>query len=205
MFDKKNHWQNVYQQKSSTDVSWYQETPEISLELIGNAGVDCNEAIIDVGGGSSRLVDHLDTAGYTNLAVLDISEQALIQAKNRLGERGVSIDWFEADITQFDAPHPFSLWHDRAVFHFLTETADRQNYMRVLSHALRPGGHLIISAFAIGGPEKCSDLEIVQYDLKKLQAELGEGYDFVEETDELHITPAQKEQKFIYFRFIKKS
>lgn len=203
MFDRKAHWQNVYQDKSSLDVSWYQKEPSLSLELIHSTQVARDEAIIDVGGGASVLVDHLCKERYTNLAVLDISENALASAKKRLGDLAKSVEWIESDITQFDAPHQFSLWHDRAVFHFLTDQSDRKSYVKAIKRALRPGGHLIIAAFAIGGPEKCSGLDIVQYDADKLIAELGEDFELVEERDETHITPANKEQKFMYFRFIK--
>jgi SAM-dependent methyltransferase len=203
LFDRKAHWQNVYQDKSSLDVSWYQKEPILSLELIHSTQVARDEAIIDVGGGASVLVDYLHKEGFTNLAVLDISGNALASAKKRLGDSAKSIEWVEADITQFDAPHQFSLWHDRAVFHFLTDQSDRKSYVKAIKHALRPGGHLIIAAFAIGGPEKCSGLEIVQYDAEKLIAELGADFELVEERNEAHITPANKEQKFMYFRFIK--
>ena len=203
MFDRKAHWQNVYQDKSSLDVSWYQKEPSLSLELIHSTQVARDEAIIDVGGGASVLVDHLCNERYTNLAVLDISENALASAKKRLGDLAKSVEWIGSDITQFNASHQFSLWHDRAVFHFLTDQSDRKSYVKAIKRALRPGGHLIIAAFAIGGPEKCSGLDIVQYDADKLIAELGEDFELVEERDETHITPANKEQKFMYFRFIK--
>lgn len=203
MFDRKAHWQKIYQEKSPLDVSWYQKEPTLSLELIHNTQIASDEAIIDVGGGASILVDCLYQEGFTNLAVLDISETALSCAKQRLGDCAHNIEWYESDITEFHAPHPFSLWHDRAVFHFLTDPSDRKRYLKALNQALRPGGHLIIAAFAIGGPDKCSGLEIVQYDTEKLTAELGEGFELVEEKNEVHITPANKEQKFTYYRFTK--
>jgi SAM-dependent methyltransferase len=202
MIDRKTHWQNIYQDKGSTDVSWYQQEPSLSLELIGDTGIHLADAIIDVGGGASLLVDHLLDLGYTSLAVLDISAVALNHAKARLANRSADIEWFEADITGFQAPHPFSLWHDRAVFHFLTEPQDRVEYVNVLSQSLIPGGHVIIAAFAIGGPEKCSGLDIVQYDAGKLSAELGESFRLVDQRKEVHLTPKNKAQLFQYFRFI---
>jgi ubiquinone/menaquinone biosynthesis C-methylase UbiE len=205
VFDRKTHWQNIYQEKSPLDVSWYQKEPKLSLELIHRAGVRKDEAIIDVGGGASVLVDFLRKDGFTNLAVLDISENALTDAKKRLGDSAKNVAWIEADITEFNPPHKFSLWHDRAVFHFLTDISDRKKYVGTLKEALRKGGCLIIAAFAIGGPKKCSGLEIVQYDSSKLKSELGEEFELVEERNETHITPANKEQKFIYFRFIRKA
>lgn len=205
MFDKKTHWQNIYQSKSASDVSWYQMEPELSLSLIRNTGIASDELIIDIGGGASVLVDQLSEEGFSNVAVLDISENALHNAKERLGDASKNIKWFEADITQFVAPCPFSLWHDRAVFHFLTKQRDRKNYIRALKHALRPGGHFIIAAFSIGGPEKCSGLKIVQYDAGKLIAELGEDFQLQEERNETHMTPNHKKQQFTYFHFIRTS
>ena len=151
----------------------------------------------------NNVLRYLCKEGFTNLAVLDISGTALSCAKKRLGNLAQNVEWYESDITQFDAPHQFSLWHDRAVFHFLANKSDRNNYVEALINALRPGGHAIIAAFAIGGPEKCSGLDIVQYDAAKLVAELGGDFELVEERSEVHITPADKEQTFVYFRFAK--
>ena len=203
MLDRKAHWQNVYQKKSPLAVSWYQEKPKLSLELIRRTHIARDEAIIDVGGGASVLVDYLQKEGFTNLSVLDISEKALDRAKKRLGNFAKSIEWLEADITQFQSPHQFSLWHDRAVFHFLTEQSDRERYVNTLNHSLRLGGHFIIAAFAIGGAKKCSGLEIVQYDSKKLSTELGADFELIESINEIHITPSNQEQKFVYFHFVK--
>jgi SAM-dependent methyltransferase len=205
MFDKKTHWERIYREKSSSDVSWFQESPDLSLELIRRSGVRNDEAIVDVGGGASVLVDVLCEEGFRNLSVLDISGIALAGAQQRLGDLAETIEWFESDITEFDPPHAFTLWHDRAVFHFLTDESDRRKYVSVLKRALRPGGLLIIAAFAIGGPEQCSGLQVVQYDSSRLKAELGEEFELVEERDEVHITPANKEQRFTYFRFVRKT
>ena len=202
MLDRKNHWQNVYQEKAPLEVSWYQEDPKLSLDLIRRTQIARDEAIIDVGGGASVLVDYLQKEGFTNLSVLDISENALDSAKKRLGNSAKSIEWFEADITQFQPPHQFSLWHDRAVFHFLTEQSDRERYVNTLKQSLRSGGHFIIAAFAIGGAKKCSGLEIVQYDSNKLSKELGADFELIESINEIHITPSNQEQKFEYFHFI---
>ena len=203
MFERKKHWGDVYQEKSPSEVSWYQKEPKLSLELIRCTNVASNEAIIDVGGGTSVLVDHLGKGGYTNLTVLDISENAIARAKKRLGDSAKSIEWIVSDITQFDAIQKFSLWHDRALFHFLTDPSDREIYVKALKNAIKPEGHLIIATFAIGGPEKCSGLEIVQYDSEKMIAELGDNFQLIEERKEVHITPANKEQKFVFFRFRK--
>ena len=203
MFERKKHWGDVYQEKSPSEVSWYQKEPKLSLELIRRANVATNDAIIDVGGGTSVLVDYLSKECFTNLTVLDISKNAIAISKDRLGDTAKRIEWIVSDITQFDTSQKFSLWHDRALFHFLTEPSDRKIYVKALTKAIRTEGHLIIATFAIGGPEKCSGLEIVQYDSEKMIAELGEDFELIEERKELHITPAKKEQKFIFFYFLK--
>ncbi len=205
MSDRKKHWENIYKDKSPQKVSWYENEPALSLQLIHNSHVALNAPIIDVGGGSSALVDCLCNEGYTNIAVLDISKNALAYAQDRLGDKSKEIEWYEEDITSFDPSHQFSLWHDRAVFHFMTNKSDRNKYINVLKRTLELNGHLIIAAFAIGGPTKCSGLDIVQYDAAKLMIELGEVFELVEEINEVHITPENKEQQFKYFRFIHKS
>ena len=205
MFDRKAHWQSIYEDKLPLDVSWYQKKPELSLELIHRTGADKDEPIIDVGGGASLLVDFLCKQGFTNLSVLDISEKALACARERLADLASTVQWLEADITEFSPPYQYSIWHDRAVFHFLTDQSDRTKYVKVLHQALRPGGHLIIAAFAFGGPIRCSGLDIEQYDSSKLMSELGEGFELIEEREEIHVTPANKQQKFIYFRLLKQA
>jgi len=201
----KEHWENVYKDKSSHDVSWYQKEPLLSIELIDNSKLTLDDAIIDVGGGASVLIDYLQEKGFTNLAVLDISNNALLSAKNRLGDKADKVNWYEADITQFNSPQTFSLWHDRAVFHFLTDKQDREKYVNGLKKSLKSGGHLIIAAFSIGGPEKCSGLDIVQYDEKKMSAELGDDFRLLESRTETHVTPTDKEQSFTYFHYINQS
>ena len=176
----------------------------LSLRLIRNCALHPDEAIIDVGGGASLLVDRLLAEGYRRLAVLDISACALALAEVRLGERADVVEWFEADITEFFPPHPFSLWHDRAVFHFLTEAEERGKYVEILHKTLRPGGHLILAAFAIGAPTQCSGLNIVQYDAQKLLRELGGQFELIEDLGERHVTPSGKEQLFSYFRLTRR-
>jgi SAM-dependent methyltransferase len=200
---KKAHWEQIYRDKSPLEVSWYQSEPRLSLELITNTELPTDAAIIDIGGGTSTLIDHLIQQGYRNLAVLDISNNALTHARSRLGKKADAIEWYESDITKFTPPHPFDLWHDRAVFHFLTEATDRRNYIKSLNQSLKSGGHLIIATFAIGGPTKCSGLDIVQYDGDKLLNELGGGFELVEERTETHRTPTNVDQKFIFFRLHK--
>ena len=205
MSDRKTHWENIYADKTPLEVSWYQKEPALSLQLIRNTQLTHDAPIIDVGGGASVLVDCMCDEGYSNVAVLDISAKALAYSKVRLGDNADRVEWYEEDVVSFDPPHQFSLWHDRAVFHFLTDESDRRNYVNVLKNVLEPKGHLIIGAFAIGGPTKCSGLDIVQYDSKKLIAQLGAGFELIEERSEIHITPTSMEQKFAYFRFMRKA
>ena len=201
MSERKAHWENVYLNKSPDEVSWYQQEPTRSLQLIRTIQLDRTAAIIDVGGGASTLVDKLCDDGYKNIGVLDVSAHALAHSKERLADKACRAEWYEEDITEFEPPHQYALWHDRAVFHFLTRKSDRKKYVNILKRALLPGGHLIIMAFAIDGPKKCSGLDIVQYDADKLMAELAGGFELVETGNEVHMTPAGKEQKFAYFHF----
>ena len=202
MPDRETHWENVYNKNSPMTVSWYQQDPVLSLQLIRNSRIALDAPLIDVGGGASVLVDYLCKQGYTNIEVLDIAGTALAHAKQRLSEKDYSVKWHNSDVLKFVPSHHYSLWHDRAVFHFLTEKADRKKYVNVLKHALKPNGHLIIMAFAIGGPIKCSGLDIVQYDAEKLKAELGEDFELLESGQETHNTPTGNQQQFAYFRFI---
>jgi trans-aconitate methyltransferase len=199
MTDRKTHWEKIYSNRSPQQVSWYQEEPTLSLQLIRNIQPALDAPIIDVGGGASTLVDKLCGGGYTNIGVLDVSANALAHTKDRLADKACDVEWYEQDVTRFRPPHRFSLWHDRAVFHFLTTRSDREKYVSVLKQALMPGGHLIIMAFAIDGPTKCSGLDIVQYDANKLLAELGPGFELINTGHEVHVTPAGGEQKFAYF------
>ena len=201
MSHRKKHWESVYQNKSPLEVSWYQQDPVLSLRLIRDTRLALEAPVIDIGGGASRLVDELCESGYTRVSVLDISANALAHAKQRLAEKANAVQWYETDVTHFNPPHRFALWHDRAVFHFLTSKEDRESYIGVLKQALVPGGHLIIMTFAMDGPVKCSGLDIVQYDAEKITAELGAGFELVETGNEVHLTPAGNPQKFTYFRF----
>ena len=203
-FDRKAHWQSIYSQKNTTEVSWYQAEPVISLELIANCGLRKTDPIIDVGGGASTLVDHLIDRGYRRVSVLDISNAALAAARKRLGAKAAAATWIEADITLFTPPSKFALWHDRAVFHFLTDARDRRDYVQALRNGLRVGGHLVVASFAIGGPGKCSGLPVIQYDAEKLGTELGPEFDLLEERSEKHVTPGQRVQEFAYFHFVRK-
>jgi hypothetical protein len=199
--NRTEHWNEVYQTKAPDDVSWYQPRPDLSLALITATGVPKHSGIIDVGGGASTLVDCLLDADYSSLAVLDISGAALKHSRARLGDRATAVEWFETEVTSFAPPHRFTVWHDRAAFHFLTDPADRRGYVSTLKRTLEPGGHVIIATFAIDGPAQCSGLPVVRYDDVSVAAELGSAFTLRELRRETHITPWRTEQRFIYFRF----
>jgi SAM-dependent methyltransferase len=203
--NRKDHWNQVYQTKAPDDVSWFQTRPAISLKLIAASGVGKDAGVIDVGGGASVLVDFLLDAGFTKLAVLDISAAALEHARQRLAKRASLVEWCEADVTTFNPPRRFGLWHDRAVFHFLTDKTDRQKYVEALKRTLVPAGRVIIATFAVDGPLKCSGLEVARYDAPSICAELGADFQLVEQASETHVTPWNTEQKFSYFRFVRTS
>jgi ubiquinone/menaquinone biosynthesis C-methylase UbiE len=190
------HWQSVYKEKGENQVSWFQETPAISLELIHAVHPKFDSAFVDIGGGASRLVDALVGQGYQDLTLLDVSENAISIAKLRLGERGAMVKWIVADVTQWEPTRYYDLWHDRAAFHFLTEPADRTAYVERLTRALRPGGHAIIGTFAMDGPERCSGLPVVRYDAELLSATLGDSFAFVETRRHDHRTPMGGIQRF---------
>ena len=195
----KTHWENIYETKAPTQVSWYQEHAQHSLQFIQNTGVRKIDHILDVGGGASTLVDDLLLAGFQNISVLDVSGTALQLARQRLGARAIDVTWIEADITQADLPHQaYDVWHDRAVFHFLTHPVDRQRYINTVRNAVHKGGHVIVATFATDGPDHCSGLEVVRYSPESLHDEFGEGFEIVGSTHETHHTPFGKEQKFIY-------
>lgn len=203
--NRQEHWNQVYQAKAPGDLSWFQIRPAASLKLIEAAGGGKDQGIVDVGGGASVLVDFLLDAAFAKLAVLDVSATALGHARKRLGARADNVEWFEADVTAFNPPHRFGLWHDRAVFHFLTDKADRRKYVQSLKRTLTPDGQVIIATFAIDGPLKCSGLDVSRYDAPSLRAELGDEFQLREQTNETHVTPWSGEQKFSYFRFSRTS
>jgi len=201
MSTRKEHWESVYRDKSPHTVSWYQPEPRLSLALIDKAKLPLDAPLIDVGGGASTLVDHLCERGYSNVSVLDLSAAALAHGRERLARKGYRAQWIEEDVTGFKAPHRFALWHDRAVFHFLTSQGDRDSYIDALKHSLLPGGHLVMLTFAVGGPTRCSGLDIVQYDADTLCAVLGRDFELQEWGREVHHTPAGKQQDFAWFRY----
>lgn len=198
----KEHWEHVYRTKATTEVSWFQKHAALSLKLIREAGLPLYSPIIDVGGGASTLVDDLLDAGYENVTVLDLSGAALSAARARLGSRAQRVTWLESDVLTAALPrHRFDVWHDRAVFHFLTGPEERRVYVRTVLDAVRPGGLVIIATFAEDGPTKCSGLPVMRYSPDALHAELGGSFQLLGHEREAHRTPGGNEQKFVYCRF----
>ncbi|MGO4808550.1 class I SAM-dependent methyltransferase [Cupriavidus sp. 2MCAB6] len=195
----KEHWERVYTAKGPTSVSWFQEHARQSVELIRQTGVAPDAAMIDVGGGASTLVDDLVGEGYTNLTVLDLSDAALSAAKARLGERANRVSWLVGDVTQLELSiHAYDVWHDRAVFHFLTTLEEREAYVRAVLRAVKPGGSVIVATFAEDGPEQCSGLPVMRYSADALHAEFGAPFTLLRQEREEHHTPFGTVQKFIY-------
>ena len=195
----KTHWEHIYEKKGPTQVSWYQEYAQFSLQYIRNTGIRKTDHIIDVGGGASTLVDDLIADRFQHITILDISGTALQLAQQRLGSQAANVNWIEADITQVNLPYQqYDVWHDRAVFHFLTQPAERQQYIDTVRHAVRRGGHVIVATFAVDGPDHCSGLEVMRYDPEGLHSEFGDSFDLVDSTREIHHTPFGTEQRFIY-------
>ena len=199
--DRKQHWSDVHSKRAPDRASWYQLRPALSLELIDRAGVDPKAGAIDVGGGTSTLVDELLERGFANLAVLDVAGPALELAHARLGDRADQVQWIEADVTEFEPAQQWGLWHDRAVFHFLTDASSRKAYRRALEAGVAPGGSAVVSAFSLAGPERCSGLDVVRYSPESLADELGAAFELVESRDEVHMTPTGAEQAFVYCLF----
>jgi 2-polyprenyl-3-methyl-5-hydroxy-6-metoxy-1,4-benzoquinol methylase len=199
--DRVEHWERVYGAKQATQVSWYAPHLERSIALIRSAA-DASAEIIDVGGGASTLVDDLLALGYTNVSVLDVSITALAVARERLGARAGMVKWIAGDVTSVHLPREaYDVWHDRAVFHFLTEPADRSAYVDLAAGSLTLGGHAILATFSLEGPTRCSGLDVVRYSAEDLSRELGPAFALKQETHESHRTPSGAEQKLIYCLF----
>lgn len=196
--DLKGHWEHVYSTKPEAGVSWYQDEPRLSLELIGAVAPAKGGRIIDVGGGASVLGDRLLDLPFGEIAVLDISETALGKARARLGERAERVRWVAADVTEAPELGTFDVWHDRAVFHFLTDAEDRRSYVELARNTVPEGGHLIIATFADDGPKRCSNIDVCRYNARSLADELGEGFSLVREARETHTTPWGSSQPFFY-------
>jgi SAM-dependent methyltransferase len=200
--DRRRHWEHAYSTRATEEVSWFRPHLDTSLALIERLELGPDAPIIDIGGGASTLVDDLVEAGHRELAVLDISAAALAAARERLGEASSSVDWIRADVTGADLPAgKYRLWHDRAVFHFLVDSADRQRYRETMLRALAPDGHAIVATFSPDAPPRCSGLPVRRYTARSLSTELGPDLELIDEAEELHVTPGGVRQSFAYGLF----
>jgi ubiquinone/menaquinone biosynthesis C-methylase UbiE len=197
------HWENVYETKGEREVSWFQESPVPSLELIALAGATPASAIVDIGGGASRLVNSLLARGYQDLTVLDLSSAALATTRERLGNDADRVKWIVADVTTWQPSERYEVWHDRAAFHFLNAPEEQTAYVECLRRALKIGGHAIIGTFALDGPEKCSGLAVTRHSSETIGALLGYGFRLVESRRHQHATPWQSVQNFQFSTFVK--
>lgn len=198
MSEKQRHWEQVYATKPATEVSWYQREPRVSLDLI-TAGGSSSDAVIDVGGGASTLVDGLLARGYTRVSVLDFAGAAIEAARDRLCARAAEVTWVASDVlAHVFEPLSIDVWHDRAVFHFLTSAGDRRAYVEHVARAVKPGGRVIVATFAADGPTKCSGLDVCRYSPETLHAEFGARFRLQGRTFEDHVTPAGHLQRFQY-------
>ena len=201
--DSKEHWENIYQIKKSDEMSWHQDKPNTSLDLIVEIDLDKSAEIIDVGAGNSKLVDNLIDLGFRNVTVLDISSSALEKSKKRLGEKADSVKWVVSDLREFETKDRYDLWHDRAVLHFLTREEDINKYVETARKFLNKNGYLIVSTFSLNGPKKCSGLEVKQYSEDSMK-ELFSDFEHIRSFEEEHKTPWDASQIFLYSVFRKR-
>lgn len=198
---QRDHWDNVYYTKDEAEVSWFQETPNPSMDLLTLVGAKTESAIIDIGGGASRLVDTLVAIGFKDVSVLDLSSKALDVARTRLGDAGTQVKWITADAAEWEPPQLYDIWHDRAAFHFLNSELQTRSYIERIQRSLRIGGHVVIGTFALDGPEKCSGLDVTRYSKESLSALLGKGFDLIDSREHKHSTPWGAFQKFQFSTF----
>ncbi|WP_082079993.1 class I SAM-dependent methyltransferase [Cupriavidus basilensis] len=195
----RSHWEDVYQHKTADQVSWYAPHLQTSLAYIQAASSSPTSSILDIGGGESTLVDDLLDSGYASIAVNDISEKALAVCRERLGSRASRVHWLEGDVLEMDLPvNQFDVWHDRAVFHFLTEPSQRARYVEQVMHALKEGGWAIVGSFGANGPTQCSGLPVQRYTAESLHSQFGDAFELMEHKSEHHLTPWGSSQEFVY-------
>jgi 2-polyprenyl-3-methyl-5-hydroxy-6-metoxy-1,4-benzoquinol methylase len=199
------HWENIYKSKDTSELSWYQSTPETSLDFFRQFNVPKSAKIIDIGGGDSLLVDHLLDLEYQDITILDISETALEKAKSRLGKRADKVKWIVADASKFKADEKYDFWHDRAAFHFLTEEADIKSYIENAQKNINPNGIMVIGTFSEAGPKKCSGIEIKQYSEGSMNNMLGKFFEKIKCVNVEHKTPSGSLQSFVFCSFRKPS
>lgn len=196
-----DHWNTVYSKKTEAELSWHQDDPSVSLDLMNKAGLQTTSSVIDIGAGTSRLIDRLVDRGLINLSALDLSENALSATRARLEERGNSVKWIVGDITRWEPTQTYDIWHDRAVFHFLVNPVDQIAYIQRLSRSVVPGGHAIIATFALDGPEKCSGFPVERYSPASLAETLGHSFALTAHQFHLDQTPWGHPQSFQYSLF----
>jgi len=203
IFDRKKHWENIYQTKELKDVSWFQPTPETSLDFFNQFKVPTTAKVIDIGGGDSFLVDHLLDLGYQDISILDISAAAIERAKKRLGEKAKNVKWIVADAATFKPTEKYDFWHDRAAFHFLTDEQEISNYLQTAQESINPTGILVIGTFSEQGPKKCSGIEIKQYSETSMTNRLKKYFDKIKCITVDHKTPFDTIQNFVFCSFRK--
>ena len=202
-YNAKEYWESIYQTKEPNEVSWYQEKPETSLNLISETGIEKNAKIIDVGAGASKLADNLLALGFRNITALDVSLNALNESKKKLGDRANNVKWIVSDLREFETNERYDLWHDRAVLHFLTEEEDIRRYKELVRTYLKPKGYVIVSTFSVNGPKKCSGLDVKQYSEDSMKT-LFTGFEHIKSFEEEHLTPWGSSQIFIWGVFRKR-
>lgn len=202
--ERKEHWENVFANKKQNEVSWYQPTPKESIDFFESQNIAKDAYIIDIGSGDSYFIDYLINKGYTNIYALDISENAIQRLKNRLAEKALNVNFIISNILNFDPKLKFDYWHDRAVFHFLTEHNEVNKYKEICSNSISTGGKAMIATFSKSGPLKCSALPITQYDHIDLQNLFAENFNCIESKSIIHPTPFDTTQNFTYCLFEKK-
>ena len=202
-YNAKEYWESIYQTKEPNEVSWYQEKPETSLNLISETGIEKNAKIIDVGAGASKLADNLLALGFRNITALDVSSNALNESKKRLGDRTNNVKWIVSDLMEFETNDRYGLWHDRAVLHFLTEEEDIKRYIELVRTYLKPKGYVIVSTFSVNGPKRCSGLDVRQYSEDSMKT-LFTGFEHIKSFEEEHLTPWGSSQIFIWGVFRKR-
>ncbi|HEY9002233.1 MAG TPA: class I SAM-dependent methyltransferase [Mucilaginibacter sp.] len=205
MSNRKQHWEDVYQTKQLTEVSWYEPIPETSLSIIKLFKLKKDAAIIDIGGGDSLLVDYLLMLGYTDITVLDISSNAIERAKERLGEKAQQVRWIVKDVTDFNPDQKYGLWHDRATFHFLINKEEQNRYLEIVHRYLTPDGYMVLSTFSEEGPEKCSGLPVQQYSENSLPDLFAKYFEKIKCFTKMHITPFHAIQSFVFCSFKNKA
>lgn len=201
--DRASHWETLYRTKTEDQVSWFQQTPEPSLTLLGLAGATPHAAIVDIGAGASHLVDALVSRGFDDVTVLDISQAALDADRTRLGPDASHVSWIRSDVTAWQPDRGYDIWHDRAAFHFLTDAVDQAAYATVMKRAVKAGGHAIIGTFAPEGPAKCSGLPIVRHDADSIGKLLGGSFELIDTRRHEHRTPWDSVQLFQFSTFRK--